>query len=180
MPAFVTFLSRNRLTARDLNSLYAEFHAHPDFARDLISTLDQLDADLTYRPLALLLKLARASQLSSDHLPRLVDRLDTSDHWLHRLTACQLLAAVPLPPEFADDIFPFLQRCFTDRRVIIRAWALTAMLSFHSVPRFRPDVLAAVRVAQRDSAKSMQARLRQILPSKRSNKTAIRSGLQRP
>jgi hypothetical protein len=164
MAAVLNHLSRERLTARDLDALYTRLHAHPDFAAELISALDQLDAHLTYRALALLLKLARASALSPQHLPRIADRLDASDHWLHRLIACQLLAAVPLPLAFADDIMPFLERSFDDRRVIVRAWALTAMLSFRRDPRFRSTVLAALHRARRDPAKSMQARLRQILP----------------
>ena len=164
MPALLAHLARDRLTARDLNALFTQFHAQPDFARDLISALDQLDPDLTYRALSLLLKLARASLLSSADLARLIDRLDASDHWLHRLTACQLLAAQPLPPDLGPDIFPFLERCFGDRRVIIRAWALTAMMAFQSHPRFRAATRAALRTARRDPAKSMQARLRQIQP----------------
>lgn len=166
MRAVLSHLARDRLTARDLDALYTQFHAHPDFATELISALDQLDAHLTYRALALLLKLARASGLSPEQLPRIADRLDASDHWLHRLIACQLLSAAPLPPELGEDIMPFLERSFDDRRVIVRAWALTAMLSFRSDPRFRSAVLAALRRARRDPAKSMQARLRQVLPTK--------------
>ena len=163
MSALLPHLSRDHLTARDLNACYDHFRTRPDFIPDLISALDQLDPDLTYRALALVLKLARTSPLSSEDLARIVDRLDASDHWLHRLTACQLLSAARLPPELGSDIVPFLQRCFTDRRVIIRAWALTAMLSFRSDPRFRSTVDASLRLARRDRAKSMQARLRQIL-----------------
>jgi hypothetical protein len=163
MSALLQHLTRAHLPASALRSLYAQFHTSPTFIPDLISALDHLDPDLTHRALSLLTQAARTSPLSLEHLARIADRLDASDHWLHRLTACQLLAAAPLPLELAEDVFPFLQRAFTDHRVIIRAWALTAMLSFRDHPRFRPDVLAALRVARRDPAKSMQARLRQIL-----------------
>ncbi len=164
MSAVLPHLTRPHLSARDLASFYTHFHADPDFISDLIAALDHLDPDLTHRALSLLTKTARSSPLPTPDLARIVDRLDASDHWLHRLTACQLLSAQPIPTELGDDVFPFLQRCFTDRRVIIRAWALTAMLSLRRDPRFRPAVAAALRLARRDPAKSMQARLRQILP----------------
>lgn len=162
MSALLSHLSRPHLTALDLSSLYTQFRTRPDFTADLIAALDHLDPDLTHRALSLLTQLARTSPLAPEDLARIADRLDASEHWLHRLTACQLLSSTPIPPELGSDVVPFLQRCFTDRRVIIRAWALTAMLPFRTDPRFRPDVLAALRLARRDPAKSMQARLRQL------------------
>lgn len=164
MSALLALLSRDRLTSRDLDDLHAQFHTRPDLISDLIAALDQLDADIAYRAMTLLLKIARSSLLSARDFTRIADRLDASDHWIYRLTACQLLAAQPIPHDLGGDVFPFLQRCLTDRRVIIRAWALTAMLPFRRDPRFRPAVAAALRLARRDPAKSMQARLRQILP----------------
>jgi len=75
---------------------------------------------------------------------------------------CQLFSRCACPVSRREDVFPFLQDCLHDRRVIVRAWALTALWQFRDDQRFRAKILAARREAEEDAGKAMVARLRRL------------------
>lgn len=157
-------LGRERLSVATLERLHAQSGAQPGFVAAVISALGQLDPDIAYQAVWLLRKAAAESRLSETDLARIAELVDASPHWIYRLTMCQLFAETGCPAALRDQLFPFLCQCFNDRRVIIRAWALTAMLRFGEDPAFRREIRQNRRTAERDPAKSMQARLRHLNP----------------
>lgn len=162
MGPLIESLGREHLPVAALRAIHAQWRARPEFASQLISALGQLDPAVACRAVWLLRRQAAESPLRESELARIVELVDGSEHWIYRLTLCQLFAATGCPPASRDDLFPFLQRCFADRRVIIRAWALTAMLRFRDDPAYRRAIRQCERQAQRDPGKAMQARLRQL------------------
>lgn len=162
MSVLLAELSRDHVPVIALKRLYERHHASPSLVSDLLAAIDHLDADLAHRAVWLLRRCVESGRFDTDDLARLIDHLDASDHWIYRLTLCQLLSAVALPENLRDQTFPFLERSFTDRRVIVRAWALTAMTRFISDRRFSAVIKTMLRAARRDPQKSMQARLRAI------------------
>lgn len=155
-------LGRERLSIAALARLHARSGTQPGFVAAAISALGQLDSEIAYQAVWLLRKAAAESRLSEADLARIVELVDASPHWIYRLTMCQLFAETGCPAALRDQLFPFLRQCFTDRRVIIRAWALTAMMWFADDPAYRREIRQNLRTAGRDSAKSMQARLRDL------------------
>ncbi len=162
MSVLLGYLGRERLTVTQLEQLYEQGKARPGFVHEVIATLGQLDPEKAHRALWLLRKVSAESCLDAAAVSRVIECSDVSEHWLFRLTLCQLLAETTCPPEAAEDAFSVLRKCFDDRRVIIRAWALTALVR---LPRDRAregEIRERVRAAERDPAKSMQARLRHL------------------
>jgi hypothetical protein len=162
MGSLLESLGRERLPVSTLQKLLDQWSARPEFVAQTISALGQLDADLAYQAVWLLRRPAEESRLGEPDLARIVELVDASPHWIYRLTMCQLFAETGCPAALRDQLFPFLRQCFTDRRVIIRAWALTAMTRFEDDPVYRPEIRQCRRAAARDRAKSMQARLRHL------------------
>jgi hypothetical protein len=162
MGPLLAYLGRERLPVAALARLYAQSGAAPGFVAAVIMALGQLDPAITYRAAWLLRKAAAKAHLDGQDWARIAELADASGHWIHRLTMCQLFAESACPPALRAQVFPFLQRCFVDRRVIIRAWALTAMLLFRNDPAYRPAIQRTLRAARRDPGKSMQARLRRL------------------
>lgn len=162
MSPLLEYLARERVTAAALESVYGQSGARPEFVPGLIAVLGQLDPNVAYRAVCLLRRAAAESPLREDDWRRIAELVDGSEHWLYRLTMCQLFAEAACPPALREQVFPFLQRCFADRRVIVRAWALTAMARFRDDPAYRQEIQRLWRTAKRDPRKSMQARLRRI------------------
>ncbi|MGC4075305.1 MAG: hypothetical protein QM760_22945 [Nibricoccus sp.] len=164
MPELTPLLSRPQLTAAQLKEIYAALSARDGFADELIRHLPLLDPPHVCRPLGLLRMIAESRGLGAGHVTRIIRHADAfSEHWLGRLLACQLLAITGCPRESEDDAFPFLADCFEDRRVIIRAWALTVLSRFTGA-HHQKSIASMLARAQKDPAKSMQARLRHISP----------------
>ncbi|ATC65388.1 hypothetical protein CMV30_16350 [Nibricoccus aquaticus] len=162
MSELTPILSRPRLTAAQLGEIHAAFATRENVADELIRTLTLLDPPHVCRPLGLLRMIAKDRGLSPEHIAKILRHTDAfSEHWLSRLLACQLLAITGCPRENEDDTAPFLADCFRDRRVIVRAWALTVLSRFTG-PHHRKTIAALFAAARKDPAKSMQARLRQL------------------
>lgn len=123
-----------------------------------------LDPDQTWRIFWLLRQLAKTRELSESELQQLSEKADATDHWIARLNLCQLFAATGVPATLREDIFPFLRESFGDHRVIVRAWAISALAHFGNDMRFRAEIGAMIRKAQKEGGKSMQARLRYVKP----------------
>lgn len=155
-------LSRDAVRVAELEAIYSANSDRADLAREAVHALGVLDSVYAWRALWLLRRAAVDETISSSLLARVVEGVGGCEHWAARLVACQLFAAAPCPATAREELFPFLQRCLTDRRVIIRAWALTALLHFVHDRRYCGAVGRALRQARRDPAKAMQARLRRI------------------
>lgn len=162
MSNLVDRLSKERVSVATLQHLYAACADAPNFSRELMSSLDVLDDDQLWRALWLLRQLAEDGRLGDAPLARLSSQADGFRHWAARLILCQLYAVVRCPPESRDAVYAFLRECFSDRRVITRAWALTALQPFRTDSRYRPEITAMLRKARQDPGKAMQARLRQL------------------
>jgi hypothetical protein len=158
------------VTVAELKSLYDRFKARPEFVAEVITTLHQLEPEAAWRAVWLLRRAAAESKLHQPDLGKIAGFIDGSDHWIFRLALCQLFSEAGVFPELREPVFPFLQRCFADRRVILRAWALTAMMGLEEDPAYRRTVRRLRRVAGHDSSKVMQARLRRLEPPNRPTK----------
>jgi len=164
MNPLLELIGRDGVDVTALRSVYDRCGAHPKFVSHAIGTLGQLASDDAWRAVWLLKRAVADLDLNGEDLRKIAELVDSSDHWVFRLTTCQLLAATGCPPELREQVFPFLQRCFGDRRTIIRAWALSGLIGFESDPLYRGSIQQMKRAAQRDSSKSMQARLRRLKP----------------
>lgn len=162
MSTLLAHLGREHCPVAELSQLLARHSGRREFASELIAVLPQLDPETTHRAAWLLRQLAADHPLDERDLARIAEQTDASDHWLFRLTYCQFWAETACPPPLRDQVFPYLQLCAADRRVIVRAWALSAMLHFQSDRAYRKQVRVSLRTAQRDPSKAMQARLRQL------------------
>ena len=161
MSELTPLLSRQRLTAAQLGEIHAAFAARDGFVEELLRTLPLLDPEHVRRPLGLLRMIAEDRGLAAAEVSQLIQHFDLMNHWLARLLCCQLLAITGCPRQDEDDAFPFLADCFRDRRVIIRAWAITVLSRFTGA-HHRKAVASMIASARKDPAKSMQARLRQL------------------
>lgn len=129
---------------------------------DCIALLQQLDSEYLWRALWLLRRSAEEAPLTGEDLERITEAVDEPMHWLTRLCLCQLLATTGCPESLRGAVAPMLCRSFEDRRVIVRAWALSALWTFVEDPLHGRRIRALRRVAAKDSQKSMQARLRHL------------------
>jgi hypothetical protein len=161
MSELTSLLSRPRLTAAQLGEIHDAIATRNGIEEDIIRTLPLLDPPHICRPLGLLRMIAEDRGLDAATVSKILQHLDAMDHWLARLLCCQLLAITGCPRENEDDAFPFLADCFRDRRVIIRAWALTVLSRFTGA-HHQKSIASIVASARKDPSKSMQARLRHI------------------
>ena len=171
MSELTSLLSRPRLTAAQLGEIHTAFATRAGFVKDLLRAFPLLDPEHICRPLGLLRMIAETRGLDTTSVSKVIQHIDLMDHWLARLLCCQLLAVTGCPRKDEDDAFPFLADCFRDRRVIIRAWAITVLSRFTSA-HHRKAVASLMAVAKKDPAKSMQARLRHLSASSSPNRTA--------
>ena len=174
MSELTQLLSRPRLTAAQLGEIHTTFSERPGFIDDLLRAIPLLDPPHIYRALGLLRMTAEDRGLDLASVSKILRQLDAIDHWLSRLLCCQLLAITGCSRADEDDAFPFLAECFRDRRVIVRAWAITVLSRFTS-PHHRKAIANMIASARKDPAKSMQARLRHLSPAPTSNLSASRT-----
>lgn len=155
-------IAQDRLRIPGLERLYSELGARAEFFSWTLSALDFLEPEQTWRAIWLVRRLAKTRELSEAELRDLSERLDAAGHWIARLNVCQLFAVTGVPPSVREEMFPFLREAFADRRVIIRAWAISALVRFGDDARYRSEIRAMLRKARSESGKSMQARLRRL------------------
>lgn len=163
MNSLIALLGQDGISTAAIEALYLAQRDNPRLARDLVAAARELDPEYAWRPVWMLLKLARErGQIHPAVLCDLARVAEEITHWVGRLTLCQVFGHCACPAEAREVLYPVLEDCFSDRRVIIRAWALSALYSFRDDDRFRDDVQRMILVARRDPAPSMQARLRKL------------------
>ena len=161
MTNLFALLSRDRVDTAALDEIFNRNCNREEFPRELVATLGLLDPGICWRTTWLILRLARDRRpMDENVLAEIATSADAATHWVARLNLCQVFGHVPCPEPALDLLFPFLAKCFADRRVIIRAWAITALLPFRSNPRYQPEVERMLAEALKEKSKSMQARLR--------------------
>jgi hypothetical protein len=159
-------LSKDDVDVPTLTRIYAGMENASEFLADAIRALHHLDDEQAWRALWLLRRCAEDNdnRLDEDSLIRISDRAGELRHWIARLNLCQLFAATGCPPAVRETLFPVLAACFDDRRVIVKAWAISALNTFARDPNYRDQIAGMLREAKRNPAKSMQARLRHLGP----------------
>ena len=145
-----------------LERIYAGHGATQGFAADAISAMRQLDANIAWRAIWLLKRLAVDRRLGDTDLVRVTQCAEEMTDWAARLNLCQLLATTGCPASAREALYPYLVECFANRRPMIRAWAISALVGFQADERYRKSVRAMLREAQADSAGSIRARLRRL------------------
>lgn len=128
-----------------------------------LRALDRSEEDEQWVALDRLKNLARAGGLPVEVLGGLAERAPGCPEWRARLTLCQIFGANACPEPARPSLVPWLRDCcFRDRRVIVRAWAVSAIWQIRGDPRYRSDWQAMSAEAARESAPSMRARLRRL------------------
>ena len=163
-------LGKRPLKVAALEQIYKTFGARPTFVSDLISAIRQLEPEFAYRPIWLLIRLARDVEIDVEALRRIAGLSGEMSHWAARLCLCQFFARVGYPSDTREELFLFFSDCFTDRRPIVRAWAISCLLLMSDDVEYRSDVEAMLKRAKMDPAKSMQARLRQLAMARASRR----------
>ena len=162
MNNLLDLLAKESVKVAALERIYADAHAHPEFAGEAIRAMRLLDSDVSWRAVWLVKRLARDRKLSEADLVRLAACAEEMSHWAARLNLCQLFATTGCPLAARDALYPYLVACFANRRVMIRAWAISALVEFQDDPKYRKQVAAMLRQARTDPGGSMIARLRQL------------------
>ncbi len=155
-------LSREKMSVAGLEAIYSALRGNPDFAGNTIWAMRQLDADKGWRAAWLLKRLAKEQRLRDTELHDVIACAGELDHWAVRLVLCQLFALTGVPAAAREELFPYLADCARNRRVMIRAWAMTVLMAWQEDPAFHDKVDAILHHARTDSRPSMQARLRRL------------------
>lgn len=159
----------------DLERLYASGGSTRDLVESALHALRHLDPDLAWRAVWILRRAAADGHVNADVAARVATCAEEFTHWAARLTLCQLFAVRGCPVPAQDSLFPYLVECFADRRPIVRAWALSAMLSLEGNPEFQSEIDACLAQARLDPTPSVQARLRRLKrsdPSRRPDRSS--------
>lgn len=166
MNPFKNEIIRERVRVGDLEEIYSRCGSNPQLFPWVISALEILEPDQMWRGLWLLRRLAKTRAFSEQELTALAERADGATNWKARLNLCQLLAITGIPAPVREVFFPFLRESFVDRRPIIRAWAISTLVTFEGDRRFQSEIAAMLLSAQRERGKAMQARLRRLRSSR--------------
>ncbi len=166
MKSLEALLAVSSLSVAELDRIYGAWGKGPDFLSAAVSALRQLDPDRAWRAVWLMRRCARDQGFPEQEFARLASSIEEYTHWLARLTLCQLLAETGCPRAHREAVYPFLIESFSDRRVIVRAWAISALVKFEDDSRYRQNIRGLRRAANQDPAKSMQARLRHLAGAK--------------
>lgn len=169
MNNLLNLLGKDAIKVAQLERIYDAHSANQNLAAEAIRAMQQLDSDVAWRAVWLLKGLAREHRLGEADLVRLAQCAEEMPHWAARLNLCQLFATTGCPASVRETLYPYLVDCFANRRPMIRAWAIAALVEFQSDEEYRKPVRAMLRQAQADPAGSIQARLRRmgIKPPKR-------------
>ena len=162
MSNLLQILSSKCLSVPELEELYAVYGQESWFIGETVRALRVLDPERAPGAVWLLAQAAKENRLEAPVLKKLVELSAELTHWTSRLVLCQLFARARCPEDSSDELFAFLEECFQDRRVIVRAWAVSAMMPLSSDPRFKRQIAAHLRNAKADPAKSMRARMRHL------------------
>lgn len=162
MNSLLSVLGKDSIKVAHLERIYSAHGASEGFAADAISAMRQLDADVAWRAIWLLKRLAVDHRLGDTDLVRLTQCAEEMTDWASRLNLCQLLATTGCPASSREALYPYLVECFANRRPMIRAWAISVLTGFHADERYRKPVKAMLREAHADPAASIQARLRHL------------------
>ncbi|MFT3870201.1 MAG: hypothetical protein QM715_17265 [Nibricoccus sp.] len=162
MNNLLDLLAKDSLKVGALERIYAVHHDDSDFVTGAISAMRQLDADIAWRAVWLLKRHALEGKLSEADLERLALCAEEMTHWASRLNLCQLFAGTGCPHTVRDAVYPYFVECFSNRRPMIRAWAISVLSEFQKDPKYRKPVAAMLLQAKADPAASVVARLRRL------------------
>ena len=162
MSTLLHILSKDALRVSELEEVLRTFRSSRGLIVDTVSAIRRLEPEFAYRAVWLLRRLAQESLLEAKTLRRIAEAAEETTHWLTRLCLCQLFSDTGCPREIRECVFPFLVECFADKRVLIRAWAISALATFGADARYRMEFEAMLAQAKRDTSKAMKARLRHL------------------
>lgn len=173
MNPLVEQLAKESLSVAALASHYKSWRSNERLVDQALAVVDQLEPKAVTRALWIVHKSGNDFGLNGGQLKRLSEIADSADHWVARLLLCQIFATHVCPAGSREDVFPFLEKCFADRRVIIRAWAISALYPFRTDPIYKHEICMMLKIARKDQRKSMQARLRRLgLPNQTLEQTS--------
>lgn len=89
--------------------------------------------------------------------------LKSASHWEVRLHLLQMLVSLPIPTRSVNTLATRLPDLLASDNKLVRAWSLSvfAVIADQS-EKLRADFLAKLRVAEKDEAASVRARIRRI------------------
>lgn len=155
-------LSDDKIGVGRLRAIFPSLKQIDGIVPATITALRQLDPEYAWRAAWLLERFAREGLLSDADVTRLAGVASEIDQWTGRLILCQLFTRRKYPDQARAALFPFLADCFRDRHVIVRAWAISALLLMRDDPEYRSEIDEVLSAARNDRRPSMQARLRRL------------------
>lgn len=162
MNSLVDQIGRDGLKVAGLEQIYSSSRDPRRLVVEAISALRHLDPDVAWRAVWILKRSACDRRLSADDVIRIASSAEELPHWASRLNLCQLFAATGCPKEARGILFPYLVECFANRRPMIRAWAISVLVGFEGDSRFQETIDACLQEARKDTAGSIQSRLRRL------------------
>ncbi len=102
-------------------------------------------------------------RLSPAQTDTLLAGLGEITHWSAQLHVCQMLDALTVPGEQAEQVAEWLSGLLGHKRPFLRAWSMSALQSLaaqHSA--FEVEARAALEAAKSDTAASVRARARNL------------------
>lgn len=148
-----------------LNAWYKQYAKASSFNPLLVEAI-MSDSIALQRNGSWLLKkhLEQKESLTPLQWQQICQALDKFESWELLLHLCQSFALNPtLNDESAPLASAFLKRCAAHKKPFVRAWAITGLHELaKQFPDLRDDAVKLVNTAVNDTAKSVQARIRNL------------------
>ena len=164
MSALHSILTKDGLTAADLERVYNDSAGRRGFLAEVVAEIQAEDSVTIARASWLLLRCATDRiEIPVESLRAATEMVANSTLWEARLHLCQLFSRIDCPAGIKEQAFEFLVHAATDKRAFLRAWALSALHRLsRTLPDHRKEIQDLLRNAHADPAKAVQARLRQL------------------
>jgi len=147
-------------SAADISDIYQRYQHSDNFVQNLLQYMQQsaLQKGATW--------LLKCHLESHGTVPAnaVYKRLSQLQHWQSKLHILQCIPYLPIGSSDKHGLEVFLRQCLTDNNKFVRAWAYNG---FHLLAcqygEYREETEQFLRMAMRDEAPSVQARVRNIL-----------------
>lgn len=152
----------DRKSAADIGTVHEEHCVGDEYVSDLVQLIvsNHLVHGATW-----LLKAAAESGIpvQPDDVEKIYSNLNHLDHWEEKLHILQCIEFLPIPKGQQENANKFLRSCLTQENKFVRAWAYSGLYYLaRQHHEYRDEVSNSFKVALRDEAPSVKARIRKI------------------
>ncbi len=150
-------------SAADIKAVYDTHHSKANFADSIVDLSLTLECE---KGATWLLKawLEAGNTLEQSQVDRIYGSLSQLKHWEARLHVLQSIPFMPIAEGERNNVYNFLRFTLTDQNKFVRAWTYNG---FYELSRQYPEYLVETKqyfkMAMRDEAASVKARIRNIM-----------------